>query len=123
MAPAYTLVPSFLMMFLAIFFTESRANNTIRFIITSACQTGIKKSIFKDVTVKDLRTACSEDYLYNVLDQMMWGWTRCSLQVCVITASKLMKAYVFIHNGSLDISAGQSVGSSSESQSDSSISP
>lgn len=82
MSPAYTLVPFFLMIFLAIFSGVVRNDSTIRFVVISACEEGIKKSIFKGITVKELRAACAENYLYNLFDQLMWTVIRTAFQVC-----------------------------------------
>ena len=99
------------MIFPVVFFSDSMKNGKIALIIASVCQDGITKSLFRNISVHDLKVACSQDFLYNVFDQFVWSVIRLVFQVRIFTVSWLMEVDLLRCDRALDVSAGQRAGS------------
>lgn len=77
----YTVLPPAAMIALAVFMGIQNKSANVRQIFVDACNAVISTSPFTDISVDDLRNACSQENLYYFGRSVLWTAIRAALQV------------------------------------------
>lgn len=78
---AYTFIPMAAMIALAVFLGIQNASKSIQQLIVDECNAALTTSPFTDVSVTQLRDACSQDNAYYLRRTVMWTGIRAGIQV------------------------------------------
>ena len=77
----FVLVSAGAMIALAIFLGIQNASKNVQQLIVNECNTALTTSPFTDVSVTELRDACSQDQAYYLRRTVMWTGIRAGIQV------------------------------------------